>query len=185
MGIHKHHSTPRHMGGHGPIQLLEDRDHAYIHFHRFVSGEDPWFHGNLLKFLEPWDQITVRELWSLRASGEGNPMYGVPSPVTGWSWWTDGETDIMSEKQPGQNFKPGRTNVKGHDALVGQRWFNNGTEEVLGFECPEGFITGRIYRPRPNQKQKMLGRKWWNNGDEEVFCHEQPDGYVRGRLPKG
>lgn len=172
------------MGGHGPIQLLEDRDHAYVHFHRFVLGEDRWFHGGLLRFLDPWDQITVRELWSKRGSGEGNPMFGVEPVIKGWNWWTDGIKDVMSEKQPGPNFIKGRTHIsRGHDSVKGQHWFNNGTEEILTFECPKGFIEGRLSVERPKQRDKMKGRKWFNNGKEEIFTYDQPEGYSRGRLP--
>ena len=184
MTTHRHHSTPVSQGGIGPIQLLEDREHSYTHFHRFVNGEDKWFHGGLLRFLDPWDQTTVRKLWSERVTGEGNPMYGVPSPVTGLNWWTDGVKDTMSKTQPGPSWKRGRTKTnKGHLSVQGRLWFNDGFKEVLEFECPEGFVEGRLSVERPKQRERMLGKKWWNNGVEETSSHTQPEGYTRGRLP--
>ena len=186
MSIHRHHSTPVSQGGTGPIQLLEDRDHSYVHFHRFVNGEDKWFHGGLLRFLDPWDQDTVRQLWKERGRGENNPMFGVPSPVTGFNWWTDGTLDKLTNTQPGPSWRPGRTHTsRGHDSVKGQHWFNDGESEVLGFECPEGFVEGRLpitEEWRRNQSEGQTGMRWWNNGEEEVQCRTRPEGFVRGRL---
>jgi len=51
MPIHKHHSTPVHSGGIGPVQLVTASEHAEIHARRYLSGEDKMFHGNLYQFL--------------------------------------------------------------------------------------------------------------------------------------
>lgn len=34
----------------------------------------------------------------------------------------------------------GNTNTKG------KKWFNDGTISTMAFECPDGFVEGRIYR---------------------------------------
>ena len=34
----------------------------------------------------------------------------------------------------------------------GLRWFNNGEMNIMRFECPEGFIPGRIYQRRKEDK---------------------------------
>ena len=90
MSTHKHHSTPRHLGGIGPIQLVEDREHAYIHFHRFMSGEDEWFHGSLLKFLSLQDQEKVKTKMSEIRQTE--------------TWWNNGEIEKRSVECPGSDF---------------------------------------------------------------------------------
>jgi len=186
MTLHRHHSTPVSQGGIGPIQLLEDRDHAYVHFRRFVSGEDKWFHGGLLKFLCDEDQEIIRQLWKERGLGKNNPMFGVPSPVSGWKWWTNGDEDIMSETQPGPSWKPGRTAVnRGHDSVKGQFWFNNGNVEVLDFKCPDGFSPGRLplsKETKEKMSESQKGLKWWNDGNLEVQSINQPNGFIRGRL---
>ena len=188
MTIHRHHSTPQHLGGIGPIQLLEDRDHAYVHFHRFMDGEDPWFHPGLLRFLDPWDQITTREEMSRRGSGEGNTMYGVPSPVKGWSWWTDGTENVMSPDSPGPQWTRGRTGITNENKTykTGHKVFTNGVTEVHTYKCPDGFWEGRLpMSDESKQRRKVahIGKHWWNDGTREVFCIEQPDGFVKGRLP--
>ena len=34
----------------------------------------------------------------------------------------------------------------GNTVAVGRRWFNNGIVSVMQYECPEGFVPGRIMR---------------------------------------
>jgi len=187
MSIHRHHSTPVSQGGMGPIQLVEDRDHAYIHFHRFQNGEDRWFHGGLLRFLDPWDQDTVRQLWKERGRGENNPMFGVPSPVTGFNWWTDGTLDKLTDTQPGPSWRLGRTQMDNSQRTYrsGHTIFTNGVTEVHGYECPDGFWEGRLPQSEETKKKRSLsqtGKTWWNNGEEEVLGRTQPEGFVRGRL---
>ena len=55
-----------------------------------------------------------------------------------------------------------------------RHWFNNGTQEVFEYECPEGFISGRLC----SNKDKH----WFNNGKESILAYECPDGYILGKL---
>lgn len=36
--------------------------------------------------------------------------------------------------------------LKGNQHVKGKLWYNNGIKSVMAFECPEGFVKGRIYR---------------------------------------
>ena len=211
--FHSHHTTPVHKGGKDSPQVpLLDYEHAQLHAERFLNDEDNWFHGGLLFLLEPEVEKLVRQKYSEvqkqkyedgthpfcdlepwteeqrkrhseKYSGPGNPMFGVEPTVKGWNWWTDGTTDLMSEKQPGPNFVLGRTNVsRGHDGVKGQHWFNNGTDEVLSFTCPEGFVDGRL-PGTTRDSSKRVGVQWFNDGTNEVQSFECPEGFTRGRLP--
>lgn len=189
MTKHLHHITPIHLGGEdGPLVLLEDYEHAQLHFERFMRGDDRWLHGSFLKFLEPEQVEAAKSRYSKLMTGRNNVMFGVEPVVKGWKWWTDGNKDVMSEKQPGPNFFQGRTNVStGHESVKGQTWWNNGNEEILGFECPEGFIQGRLpfsLETKQKMSESQIGFSWWNNGKVEVQSKTQPDGFTKGRLIK-
>ena len=61
--------------------------------------------------------------------GENNPNYG--------------------KKHPGIGGRP-----KGSPATIGNRgmhWYNNGEKSIQAFECPEGFVKGRLCQHRGNQ----------------------------------
>lgn len=153
--MHKHHSTPVHLGGIGPLQLLDERDHAYVHFHRFVSGEDRYFHPALLQHLDPWDRIVAKEKMSEVRSGEGNPMFGVEPTNKGVPWWTDGRNNVRSVDQPGPGWSRGMTDaVKNRKS--GHTIFTNGEVEVHDFECPEGFWKGRLKSSGKKVSVKIL-----------------------------
>lgn len=69
----------------------------------------------------------------------------------------------------------------------GRKWYTNGTEDKMCFECPEGYWLGRSHNNinYDKVKEKMTGRKTYNNGiNEGLFIEgEQPAGWVVGRLP--
>ena len=94
---------------------------------------------------------------------------------------------------------------------TGMHWYNNGTENICAFECPEGFVEGRlpyktkvIRKPFSEETKKKMseshkgyvtseetkkklslnskGRKWYNNGEISVMRFECPNGFVLGRL---
>lgn len=182
--FHSHHTTPVHKGGKdSPQVLLLDYDHAQLHYERFVNGDDNWFHAGLLFLLEPEQQLHVRRLYSEKMSGEGNHMFGVEPTIKGWNWWTDGTNNVLSDKQPGPDFKLGRTVSWSHPGSVGKTWFNDGTKEVLSGEQPEGFKPGRL-PGQTRDSSSRFGKVWFNDGTEEVQTYEQPEGFVPGRLPR-
>lgn len=57
-------------------------------------------------------------------------------------------------------------------------WANNGTEQVLTQELPNGWTKGRLNKPiAPSQK----GRFWATNGDINKMVFDLPDGWIKGR----
>ena len=46
----------------------------------------------------------------------------------------------MSEAQKGKHI--------GNTASKGMHWYNNGKENKFCFECPDGFVSGRIYKTK-------------------------------------
>lgn len=158
MGIHKHHSTPLHLGGYGPIQLLEDIDHAKVHAERFLNGEDNGFHMGLLKFLPEETKNQVKQHQSNLMKTDWNPGFGT-SFVLGMKWWTNGVDETLSHSCP-DGWTPGRlpqsreTRLKKSESNTGKIWWNNGTEERWSHDQPEGFIRGRL--PRKGNKWKPV-----------------------------
>lgn len=62
----------------------------------------------------------------------------------------------------------------------GKQWFNNGTEETMSTDCPEGWTHGRLNSGA--WKNKSL----YNNGIENRFFNNDekiPNGWVKGALP--
>lgn len=67
--------------------------------------------------------------------GENNPNYG--------KHLSKETRRKISEKLKG--FKPSdKTRQKISEAIKGKRWFNNGIKNIRAFECPEGFVQGRL-----------------------------------------
>ena len=53
------------------------------------------------------------------------------------------------KKHPGVGGRPkGCAPTKGSS---GMHWFNNGTDSVLAYECPEGYVKGRIVNTEVNK----------------------------------
>ena len=163
--MHKHHSTPVHEGGYGPIQLLPIPEHALVHAKRFLNGEDPWFHGSLLIFLDPDIQELVKAKMSALQVGEKHRNYGTKV-------WTDGEQFVFSKDSPGENFRPGipdscRNNIS--KSVSGMVFWNNGVDQLRSKECPgSGWKRGRL--PWKDEHKKSFGNtsrgsRWWTNGE--------------------
>ena len=62
------------------------------------------------------------------------------------------------------------------------KFFNNGTISTKAFDCPEGFIPGRLkYYTKGNK-----GMHWYNNGEIQICCYEKdcPKGFKKGLLKR-
>lgn len=81
------------------------------------------------------------------------------------------------------------------NALKGRHYYNNGVVEVKRYECPEGFILGRLpgtmtklHTEGSHRKisQTLSGTHFWNNGTEQVLSKECPgEEFVLGKLKNG
>lgn len=68
----------------------------------------------------------------------------------------------------------------------GKKWYTNGIEDKMLFECPEGWWAGRTHS-NINYKdvsKKLSGKTFYNNGvKEKMFIEgQQPEGWEKGRL---
>ena len=160
MKTHKHHVVPRHQGGTDDPSnktSINFIDHAELHAVRFLNGEDTRFDFRH----EGWAFLSVElrmavlsrtsELCQGNGGRFGNVSNDLPHPMTGLSWWTDGQTSVAAAVSPGENWVLGRTwNPEWNPEVLrgelsgrfGRRWFTNGTETISSGVCPEGWWPG-------------------------------------------
>lgn len=67
----------------------------------------------------------------------------------------------------------------------GKHWYTNGKENILAFECPEGFYAGKTVSQKTIDMQKASKAKnkkhWFTNGTDNIMTNECPVGYYPGR----
>ena len=107
------------------------------------------------------ETVDAMEIWAIE---KYKPEYNIAKGGTGGDTmsgrhWTDKQRQSFSKHMKGRKF-PGRKNsgqfgqrpawnkgltgYKGHKSNNGQHWFNNGVVSIMAFECPEGFVKGRL-----------------------------------------
>ena len=121
--------------------------------------------------------LSKHEHDSLHNKGELNPMYGkhpkdVYSPDVYDKWkakakgnftklnkaragipLSDEHRANISKGSKGRKFtEEHKTKIskskQGNKSLTGRHWYNNGTTNVASFECPEGFVPGKLSKKR-------------------------------------
>lgn len=77
------------------------------------------------------------------------------------------------------NKQPSPKNVPGN-------WFTNGTDNILGKYCPEGYVPGRTHIETKAHRYayiKSKSRKWWTDGFTEIHApYPLNDSFKSGRL---
>lgn len=65
---------------------------------------------------------------------------------------------------------------------TGKTWFNNNITETYSFDCPIGFVKGRL----PKLHNNKIGLLWYNNGtiNKQYKKDCQPEGFMHGRVIK-
>ena len=63
----------------------------------------------------------------------------------------------MSEAKKGKHFSEEHKNkireaMKGNTATKGMHWFNNGEISIMSFECPDGFVPGKLLIYKETEK---------------------------------
>lgn len=83
-----------------------------------------------------------------------------------------------------------------HNSLIsntnvrGKKWYNNGITSVMAFECPEGYVPGRLnfkirkIRAKETYSKAFIGMHWYNNGVQNIRAFECPEGFIPGKLQK-
>lgn len=74
----------------------------------------------------PMKRPEVRQKVTDSMKGENNPFYG--------QHHSDETRKKIADSEKGNTYNKGR------------KWFNNGTKNVMAYECPEGFVPGRLKR---------------------------------------
>jgi hypothetical protein len=144
-----------------------------------------------------------RKLSEMR-KGEKNPMYGKTAPNNGvkrpgiggrkkGTGWSESERlkQLEIRSQPGyydyakseERCKKISEATKGREGSAkGKFWFNNGSSETYSFECPEGFVRGRL----PGRISNKKGMVWYNNGliNRQFKEGQELEGFIRGRIIK-
>lgn len=106
--------------------------------------------------------VDAMEIWAIK---KYKPEYNIAKGGTGGAtrigYKTRQETkDRISATQKGRKhpgfrnsgtwakgntpWNKGLTGLKGHKTNNGKKWWNNGSEQVLAIECPEGWVNGRL-----------------------------------------
>ena len=79
--------------------------------------------------------LTSREHRLLHNEGENNPNYGKPA-------WNKGKHHTEETRKKMREAMKGKN--RGNIATKGRHWYNNGKENKYCYECPDGFIPGRL-----------------------------------------
>ena len=95
--------------------------------------------------------LTTREHHVFK-KGENNPFYGKKH----------------SEESKKRIAKAGKKNI-------GKHWYTDGKIEIFDFNCPDGFVEGRL-----KSSNKNIGKRWYTDGADNYFGLECPYGYHQG-----
>lgn len=108
--------------------------------------------------------LTRSEHWSLHNKYEHNPMYGKKHSVEAINKMSEAHKNIseetrkkMSEAKKGKHVSEETRNKmseakKGNTNTKGMHWFNNGKVNKLCYECPDGFVTGKLLIYKETEK---------------------------------
>lgn len=100
--------------------------------------------------------LTSREHYSLHNKGESNPMYGKHLSEETKKKISEAHKNIseetrkkMSEAKKGKRVSEETRNKmseakKGNTNTKGMHWYNNGKINKVCYECPDGFVPGRL-----------------------------------------
>lgn len=95
------------------------------------------------KIVDTWSNQELRDKQSEANKGENNGFYG--------KHHTEESRKNMSESHKGMVYSEERNrkvsdSLKGINTWIkGRHWYNNGVESVIAYECPEGYVPGRLY----------------------------------------
>ena len=143
-GWHCHHRLETHTsdGEHRPIDITRDELRALRMYYGRPASELIFLTRSEHRFLHQKGKHLSEESknkMSEAMKGEKNPFYG--------------KRHSEEAKLKISEAKKGNTNVRG------KRWFNNGKISKRAYECPEGFVPGRIKKALSNKYPELKNIK--------------------------
>jgi hypothetical protein len=157
--MHQHHIIPRSCGGSndaGNLVLLDPLEHALLHALDFIEG-GPWFDFRH----EGWPLLSedIKTRVKDEASRRTTLRNQGPERPAGYSR-SRKDRSARSKLNKERGVKPpGTKGLKKTEEerrqigernrinMLGRKCFNDGTRNVFAYECPPGFIPGRLRRP--------------------------------------
>lgn len=170
-------------------------DEVKKHFSKIYSGSGNPMYGR--SAIREMDEQTLKEY-------KESMSKKLSSVERTESWKGNISKSLRGHKKTDEHIEHIRTSMKNSDKCKkqikeladihrGKHWFNNGEENILAFDCPEGFIKGKLQKSLDEDTNKKAnearskfgkGKHWFNNGKENIFCYECPSGFVAGKLCK-
>ena len=170
-------------------------DEVKKHFSKIYSGSGNPMYGR--SAIREMDEQTLKEY-------KESMSKKLSSVERTESWKGNISKSLRGHKKTDEHIEHIRTSMKNSDKCKkqikeladihrGKHWFNNGEENILAFDCPEGFIKGKLQKSLDEETKKKAnearskfgkGKHWFNNGKENIFCYECPSGFVAGKLCK-
>jgi hypothetical protein len=156
--MHSHHIVPRSRGGsdnEDNLLLLDPVEHAKIHALDFLEG-GPWFDFRH----EGWPSLEtdLQEQVKREASRRRSLENTTNPPVRGCQRSESWKQKLSKLHKDRGTKPPGTRGLKKSEeerraigertrqVMTGRKAFNNGERMVYAFECPEGFVPGRLPR---------------------------------------
>ena len=117
------------------------------------KGEKHWHYG------KKWNRDVIKKLHKPHPSMQGtnNPSkrQDVKEKLSEKKkqWWKDHPDfapTVGRKLSKESKLKISRSHIGENNANYGKRWYNNGIQSVMAFECPEGYVLGRLMKGSRN-----------------------------------
>lgn len=74
--------------------------------------------------------------------------------------------------------------MKGNTYIKGRHHYNNGVKSIMAYDCPKGFVLGRLKAISEKHSEVIIGRVWSNDGIRNYFDYEIKEGCVPGMIKR-
>ena len=129
--------------------FVSKREHGRIH----TLGEHNPMYGKHLKDVYSPE---VYEEWKKKCTGDNSFFTRLNKSRTGIPLTEEHKKHISEGTRKRFEEHPVTTETRlkmsksmiGNKSLTGRHWYNNGTTNVAAFECPDGFVPGKLPKKR-------------------------------------
>ena len=152
------------------IKLTYDLDYWETFLIQIYNATDERYGYNILPGGEGGDPEVSRRLWK-------DPLIREKFSNSIKTYWNSLEG--QEQKRINSENQKGRCNTKN------KHWFNNGEINVVDYECPEGFVPGRIGNFSQSEETRQKKSDWYKNlSEEEKITHNKKASDARRGKPK-